>query len=80
MSGEGLCIWLTGLSGSGKSTIAGELELELRRLGQEVTVFDGDAVRLADVARSAVSGGRAGMPTSAASRSWPQTSSGNRVS
>ena len=42
---QGFCVWLTGLSGSGKTTIAAALELELRNLGLDVAVFDGDAVR-----------------------------------
>lgn len=42
---QGFCVWLTGLSGSGKTTIATALELRLRHLGHEVTVFDGDVVR-----------------------------------
>lgn len=45
MARQGFCVWLTGLSGSGKTTIASALELELRRLGLEVAVFDGDIVR-----------------------------------
>jgi sulfate adenylyltransferase len=45
MSGTGFCVWLTGLSGSGKSTIAEELDRQLRRFGRAPTVFDGDAVR-----------------------------------
>jgi adenylyl-sulfate kinase len=45
MARQGFCVWLTGLSGSGKTTIAAALELELRTRGLEVTVFDGDAVR-----------------------------------
>jgi sulfate adenylyltransferase len=45
MNERGFCVWLTGLSGSGKSTIAGSLEVELRSRGCEVVVFDGDAVR-----------------------------------
>jgi len=45
MAREGFCVWLTGLSGSGKTTIAAALELELRKLGLELAVFDGDAVR-----------------------------------
>jgi 3'(2'),5'-bisphosphate nucleotidase len=39
------CIWLTGLSGSGKSTIANALELELHRAGQHTFLLDGDNVR-----------------------------------
>jgi sulfate adenylyltransferase len=42
---RGFCVWLTGLSGSGKTTIAAALERELRGLGRVVEVFDGDAVR-----------------------------------
>jgi len=39
------CIWLTGLSGSGKSTIANALELELHQAGQHTFLLDGDNVR-----------------------------------
>jgi bifunctional enzyme CysN/CysC len=39
-------IWLTGLSGSGKSTIANALEKKLFSLGRHVYVLDGDNVRL----------------------------------
>src|SRR5581483_10838798 len=38
-------IWLTGLPGSGKTTIATLLARELRRGGRKVEVLDGDAVR-----------------------------------
>jgi adenylyl-sulfate kinase len=41
----GFTIWLTGLSGSGKSTITAILEDELRRRGLKVEVLDGDVVR-----------------------------------
>ena len=41
----GFTIWLTGLSGSGKSTVAGMLERELRGRGYRVEVLDGDVVR-----------------------------------
>ena len=41
----GCVIWLTGLSGSGKSTIANELERELFNLGRHVYVLDGDNIR-----------------------------------
>ena len=41
----GCIVWLTGLSGSGKSTIAGELERELFNLGKQAYVLDGDNVR-----------------------------------
>jgi len=38
-------VWLTGLSGSGKTTMATELERRLRGQGQRVFVLDGDKVR-----------------------------------
>jgi len=41
----GCVIWLTGLSGAGKSTVATELERELFNLGRHVYVLDGDNVR-----------------------------------
>lgn len=41
----GFTIWFTGLSGSGKSTIAHILEGELRDRGHKVEVLDGDTVR-----------------------------------
>jgi len=41
----GCCVWLTGLSGAGKSTIATALALRLQRRGRTVTLLDGDVVR-----------------------------------
>jgi adenylyl-sulfate kinase len=41
----GATIWLTGLSGAGKSTIANLLAERLRETGAEVEVLDGDALR-----------------------------------
>jgi sulfate adenylyltransferase len=41
----GICIWLTGLSGAGKTTIARALAEALRRRGLAVTVLDGDELR-----------------------------------
>src|SRR5436190_7928746 len=41
----GCVIWLTGLSGSGKSTIANELERELFNMGKQAYVLDGDNMR-----------------------------------
>src|SRR6187551_1277047 len=38
-------VWLTGLSGAGKTTIARALEVELRQSGRAVCVLDGDCVR-----------------------------------
>lgn len=40
-----LCVWLTGLSGSGKSTIASLLEKRLFVAGRHVYVLDGDLIR-----------------------------------
>jgi adenylyl-sulfate kinase len=41
----GFVVWLTGLPGSGKTTIARELEPELRQLDRPVEVLDGDEIR-----------------------------------
>jgi bifunctional enzyme CysN/CysC len=38
-------IWMTGLSGAGKSTIANTLEQKLHRLGRHTILLDGDNVR-----------------------------------
>jgi bifunctional enzyme CysN/CysC len=43
---NGKVIWLTGLSGSGKSTIANALEKKLFAVGMHCYVLDGDNVRL----------------------------------
>jgi len=42
---KGKVIWLTGLSGSGKSTIANSLEVELHGQGRRTYILDGDNVR-----------------------------------
>lgn len=42
---QGVCIWLTGLSGAGKSTTAEILELLLLEHGRRATMLDGDVVR-----------------------------------
>ena len=42
---KGFCLWFTGLSGSGKSTITTHLVKELRRRGSKLEVLDGDVVR-----------------------------------
>jgi sulfate adenylyltransferase len=42
---QGVCIWFTGLSGSGKSTTAEVLTQLLLEHGRQVTVLDGDVVR-----------------------------------
>src|SRR5204863_8434748 len=41
----GRIAWLTGLSGSGKSSIATELERELFNMGKQAYVLDGDNIR-----------------------------------
>ena len=41
----GFTVWLTGLSGAGKTTIAARLEQQLRLRGRAVEVLDGDVVR-----------------------------------
>ena len=45
MQQEPMVIWLTGLSGSGKSTIANRLEARLYRQGRHTFILDGDNVR-----------------------------------
>lgn len=42
---QGFCVWFTGLSGAGKSTIAEVLTEMLAERGRQVTVLDGDVVR-----------------------------------
>ncbi|MBN3724078.1 adenylyl-sulfate kinase [Burkholderia sp. Ac-20379] len=42
---RGGAIWLTGLSGAGKTTLAEALAVHLRLLGQFVVVLDGDRMR-----------------------------------
>lgn len=42
---RGAVIWLTGLSGAGKSTVAHAVEEKLYELGHHSFVFDGDNVR-----------------------------------
>ena len=42
---RGLMVWFTGLSGSGKSTIAIALERELHRRGLLCRILDGDNIR-----------------------------------
>ena len=44
-SERGLVVWFTGLSGAGKTTIAGELVTLLRERGLSVEHLDGDAIR-----------------------------------
>src|SRR5919199_1783915 len=42
---KGFTLWLTGLSGAGKTTLTGKLIPELRARGVRVEVLDGDDVR-----------------------------------
>src|SRR5689334_3240308 len=42
---KGLTLWLTGLSGAGKTTLAQRVARELRDRGMKVEVLDGDVVR-----------------------------------
>lgn len=42
---QGVCVWFTGLSGSGKSTTAEVLTVLLMERGRQVSVLDGDVVR-----------------------------------
>ena len=43
---EGMVLWFTGLSGSGKSTIANNLDDKLNNLGKRTYILDGDNIRL----------------------------------
>ena len=45
MNDPGFVLWFTGLSGAGKSTIAGELEKEFQRRSLNHEILDGDVVR-----------------------------------
>ena len=38
-------IWMTGLSGAGKTTLSENIQMELRKRGYFVKVFDGDIIR-----------------------------------
>ncbi|GAX88077.1 adenylylsulfate kinase [Lebetimonas natsushimae] len=42
---RGCVLWFTGLSGSGKSTIANEVENQLNKLGFHTYLLDGDNIR-----------------------------------
>lgn len=43
---SGKVVWLTGLSGAGKSSIAQELERQLFRVGRHTCILDGDNIRM----------------------------------
>ena len=42
---SGFTVWVTGMSGSGKTTVTGLLAEELRSRGHRVEILDGDVVR-----------------------------------
>ena len=42
---KSLCVWFTGLSGSGKSTVANEVEQLLHERGFKTYLLDGDNIR-----------------------------------
>ena len=42
---RGVCVWLTGLSGSGKTSTADALATLIRESGRPVSLFDGDVIR-----------------------------------
>jgi len=43
---KGTVLWFTGLSGSGKSTIANALDDQLNKLGRKTYLLDGDNIRM----------------------------------
>jgi sulfate adenylyltransferase len=45
VTGHGMCVWFTGLSGSGKSTTARHVVELLSRAGREAVLLDGDEIR-----------------------------------
>ncbi|MEA5596133.1 adenylyl-sulfate kinase [Rivularia sp. UHCC 0363] len=45
MNNKGVTVWLTGLSGAGKTTIARRIEAELKARNCQVEVLDGDLIR-----------------------------------
>jgi adenylylsulfate kinase len=44
-SQTGVVVWLTGLSGAGKTTISQILAAELKKIGSKVEILDGDTIR-----------------------------------
>ena len=41
---SGMVVWITGLSGAGKTTLSAHLAMSLSRRGQPVCLLDGDAL------------------------------------
>ena len=74
-SSAGTTVWFTGLSGSGKSTVAAEVERSLVTAGRPAYLLDGDNLRLglnADLGFSAADRTEVGCavaPTAAATAS-----------
>ena len=46
LSQKSRLLWLTGLSGSGKSTVANALDIRLNEMGKATYLLDGDNIRL----------------------------------
>jgi adenylylsulfate kinase len=44
---DGTVVWITGLPGAGKSTLAGRVSARIRAAGMACTVLDGDEIRAA---------------------------------
>ena len=75
MSG-GAVVFLTGLSGAGKSTIAEALATSLRAAGKEVSIVDGDVLRQqgsADLGFDAASRAANIRRAAELAASWPPT-------
>ena len=45
MEHKGFVLWLTGLSGAGKTTIGNMIEERLKKAGAKVEILDGDIIR-----------------------------------
>ena len=66
--GTGFTVWFTGLSGSGKSTIAEMLYHEFQARGMRTEILDGDVVRQ-NLSKGSASPRRTGTRTSCGSAS-----------
>ena len=71
---KGFCLWFTGLSGAGKSTIAEIVGPELERRGVLVDHLDGDVVRT-NLSKGLGFSARTATPTSCGSASSRSCSS-----
>ena len=45
INNKGICYWITGLSGSGKTTISKELIMKIKKNHKNVVLLDGDNLR-----------------------------------